>query len=608
MILSTSFTTTTASPLAIAIGTGSPDALPIFGALLGDAVGATTVAAGAIPPVPGLILTSPPVSPDRQADALSGMPLPPVPDQSPLAPTITWRSSAAPVAVATPQAASVTSPVELPTPTKNIAKLVSPFAARRASLASTVSPIVRGDTAANSPIDSDADEALADETAEPDPDQANPFPSAVLAVVVPPTSEASPPTAVGGDTRSPTSRRAAVASSSPTDDAAPGMRSSDTATLERPLSASLTTPQIAAGGTPHPAAVVAPPPVPTGHEPVAQRVPVPAAASNTAPAIADGGQIIRQTPVNPAVRVAAIAPRAIDLPVTAPTDKAAARPAAAQPQIDPRGASAAVIDRPEQPARASITPPSITATNTPATVVAPAIRDSATAFAHAARGDGRADSVASPAGVVTAPTAGVPSLATVPITQGPAIQVFGAAIAAARRNERGTADDRTIDPASLQPVVDAAHPTVAATGGAQQAPLDLRQDRWPHAMIDRIEYLRDTAAAATASAADTRIRLIPDALGTIDVSITRDGDSVAVRFQAEHAGTRALLQDSQARLADIADARGLRLSGTSVDAGSAGTGQQQRALQQQPTLPSPPRRAPTRDSATADDADAGRVA
>jgi flagellar hook-length control protein FliK len=202
------------------------------------------------------------------------------------------------------------------------------------------------------------------------------------------------------------------------------------------------------------------------------------------------------------------------------------------------------------------------------------------------------------------------SVPAVPLTQGPAMQVFSAAIAAARRDDRSPAELRALDAsASNQPMTDTMR-AVAASPDAQQAPLDMRQERWPHAMIDRITHLRDTAAAIAASAADTRIRLVPDALGTIDVSITRDGDSVAVRFQAEHAATRALLQDQQGRLSEIAESRGLRLSGSSVDAGSANAGQQQQqqAARQSAPLPSAPPRASTSDTETVDTVDQGRVA
>ena len=127
-------------------------------------------------------------------------------------------------------------------------------------------------------------------------------------------------------------------------------------------------------------------------------------------------------------------------------------------------------------------------------------------------------------------------------------------------------------------------------------------------MIDRIEHLRASTALNPADAAEAKIRLVPDALGTIDVSIRHDGDAISVRFQADHAGTRALLQQSEARLVEIAESRGLRLSGSGVDAGGADPGQQRAPQQRQPTLPTAPPRAITSDTANLDEMDAGRVA
>jgi Meckel syndrome type 1 protein len=86
-------------------------------------------------------------------------------------------------------------------------------------------------------------------------------------------------------------------------------------------------------------------------------------------------------------------------------------------------------------------------------------------------------------------------------------------------------------------------------------------------MIARIETLRDAADAA-----DTRIRLIPDALGAIDVALKRDGDTIHVQFTAEQAQTRALLQEAQPRLAEAAERSGLKLGQTSVEAAPASGG------------------------------------
>ncbi|VVT06621.1 conserved hypothetical protein [Sphingomonas aurantiaca] len=171
-----------------------------------------------------------------------------------------------------------------------------------------------------------------------------------------------------------------------------------------------------------------------------------------------------------------------------------------------------------------------------------------------------------------------------PGTVASASQVFGAAIRAATkpRDERDAADPSMISSTAGTPV---SAPTIA-TAAAQQAPLDMRQERWPHAMIERIEILRDAADAG-----DTRIRLVPDALGAIDVALKQDGDTVHVHFHAEQGATRALLQEAQPRLVELAEARGLKLGqgGLGNNAG-AGNGQPraQATPQASNRTPSPP--------------------
>ncbi len=176
-----------------------------------------------------------------------------------------------------------------------------------------------------------------------------------------------------------------------------------------------------------------------------------------------------------------------------------------------------------------------------------------------------------------------------PGTIASAAQVFGAAIQAAARRR-----DEPDEPGGA-PALGAFAPVMTATSGVSaQPPLDMRQERWPSAMIERIDILRDAA-----NATDTRIRLIPDALGTIDVSVRKDGDTLHVHFAAEQAATRTLLQEAQPRLAELADARGIKLTQSNVDTG-AGQQQQQRAAT--PHQPSAPARARA-GTATAPDTD-----
>jgi hypothetical protein len=183
---------------------------------------------------------------------------------------------------------------------------------------------------------------------------------------------------------------------------------------------------------------------------------------------------------------------------------------------------------------------------------------------------------AAPSPVASAlPTAPDPARAAA----APAAEVFGAAIRAAVGKDDDAAPRRESVDSGPLPVgavgLEPQRHAVAAAGYVQQAPLDTRQDNFPDQMIDRIERLRDDA-----NANDTRIRLIPDALGQIDVTMRRDGDAVHVHFAAEQSATRALLENARPQLADIAASRGLNLGQTSVGADG---GHQQRHPAPTPT-------------------------
>lgn len=195
-------------------------------------------------------------------------------------------------------------------------------------------------------------------------------------------------------------------------------------------------------------------------------------------------------------------------------------------------------------------------------------------------------------------TPAVPAAPSAPLVQA-AGMVFGIALAPATR----FGADKGTDPASprdlaLQALTAAAGSAqvagaVIAPDSAQQATLDMRRHDWPQTMIDHIEALRDAADAVS-----TRITLVPDALGRVDVSLRHDGDTVHVHLAAENAQARAMLTEAQPRLTEAAQARGIRLGQATVDAGQGGAGQQPR--QYQPAAATTPNRAsPT--SITADD-------
>lgn len=140
-----------------------------------------------------------------------------------------------------------------------------------------------------------------------------------------------------------------------------------------------------------------------------------------------------------------------------------------------------------------------------------------------------------------------------------------------------------------------AQPNVSTPTIQPNTPLDMGRHGWPQAMIERIEALRDAADAI-----DTSIRIIPDKLGTIDISVRREGELTHVHFAAEQAQTRTILADAQPRLAELADARGLRLGQSSIDGGD-GQHQSQNPRPQSAFVPAAPARAPRRDEGAATD-------
>lgn len=162
----------------------------------------------------------------------------------------------------------------------------------------------------------------------------------------------------------------------------------------------------------------------------------------------------------------------------------------------------------------------------------------------------------------------IPTPATAPVigVAVPALRAFAAGIAATTARPPRLLRDE-------EPLAAPLAPTSSAGSAAQRLdlapralpPIDMRREDWTRALIDRIGAVHDVA-----NARDTRITLVPDALGKIEVALRQDGDTVHVQFAADAPATRALLADAQPRLAELAEARGLRLGDASVSAGSDG--------------------------------------
>jgi hypothetical protein len=137
-------------------------------------------------------------------------------------------------------------------------------------------------------------------------------------------------------------------------------------------------------------------------------------------------------------------------------------------------------------------------------------------------------------------------------------------------------------PAPLHPAFAASHRPVIDTGRAE----------WMQAMIDRIAEMPQ----AEGGRRDAQIRLVPDALGPVEVKIEQRQERLHVTLQAETPQARQLLSDAAPKLHELAEARGIRFAQT----GFGSTDSQDRRQtpdQQQPATPLRPRPA---DSADAD--------
>lgn len=218
---------------------------------------------------------------------------------------------------------------------------------------------------------------------------------------------------------------------------------------------------------------------------------------------------------------------------------------------------------------------------------------------------------ASAAGPTAAPTdAGTTGPVPPPPTP-PRPQMMGEAVApriaiAAAPREAGVApvDRRERERDSVGTIaapapIDLTPRPVAATAAAERPALDTRDGAWMQGMIDRIETLRSEGVGGM-----TRIRLSPDALGAIEVSIQPGDDGMQVRFASDNPDAARLLADAQPKLAELAEARGLKLGAMQVDVGQHSQQQPRREAPAQQNFRSRPAHAATParpDEPTTDD-------
>ncbi len=111
-----------------------------------------------------------------------------------------------------------------------------------------------------------------------------------------------------------------------------------------------------------------------------------------------------------------------------------------------------------------------------------------------------------------------------------------------------------------------ARPVAEASAPAAAPQVDTSRADWIEGMMEKVAEMRDAGGRSTL------IRLLPDALGAIDVRIDRGGNgNTQVSFAAENLHARALLAESVPRLVEMAEARGLRFDQASVGGGQAGS-------------------------------------
>lgn len=205
------------------------------------------------------------------------------------------------------------------------------------------------------------------------------------------------------------------------------------------------------------------------------------------------------------------------------------------------------------------------------------------------------------AATIAAPAIAIPGVAVTPAAlraPAPSLSAPSANIASPRRPAHAAPSIEQGDTqlaATLAPAASA--PTETPRVDSHRTPLDMRRDDWTRNLIDRIDSFRDAA-----NAHDTRIRLVPEALGRIDVTMRQTGETLQVHFAADKPATQALLADARPQLADLAEARGLKLADATPGAGATGAGGSSPFADQrrpQPPFAPPPGAQPARPRADA---------
>jgi len=125
----------------------------------------------------------------------------------------------------------------------------------------------------------------------------------------------------------------------------------------------------------------------------------------------------------------------------------------------------------------------------------------------------------------------------------------------------------------------------------QSAPVDLGRAGWADAMIERI------AEMPQVDRREAQIKLLPDMLGKVEVTLVERDERVHVTLNAETVQARQLLSEAAPRLQELAEARGLRLAQTQIGGGAS----QDRRSPQDQNQPQTPLRPRSAQAEQADD-------
>jgi hypothetical protein len=121
-----------------------------------------------------------------------------------------------------------------------------------------------------------------------------------------------------------------------------------------------------------------------------------------------------------------------------------------------------------------------------------------------------------------------------------------------------------VDQSAPTPHAAAAAPAPAAPASipAPSSPVDLGRSEWMQAMIDRIGDIVQADGRREA-----QIKLLPSALGAVEVIIVQRDEQMHVTLTSENAQARQLLSDAAPRLQELAEARGLRFAQADIGGG-----------------------------------------